>query len=293
MLENLEWLEDDRIPSPNGVGVVTGTEIFAEAFGCKVHQPEDHMPFALPLVKTAAEAAKLKTPDWSATPLHDLLEDHANLRAGLGSGIAHTFKLPDMQTPMDICALIWDKNEFFPAMIEAPEAVKELAHKVKTLLYSFLDEWFRVFGADFIAHCPDYYMPRGISMSEDEIGSVGPEMFREFFLPTLVEMSRRYGGLGIHCCAESKRHWDAFKEIPGLKLLNLGAPGFTAREAYEFFAEHTAQYHGYTVSLAPGSDLSGLPRNARAVLEAGANNRDEALRLAEKLAGLCGKNTAP
>jgi len=47
---------------------------------------------------------------------------------------------------------------------------------------------------------------------------------------------------------------------------------------------------GYNVSLAPGSDLPGLPRNARAVLEAGANNRDEALRLAEKLAGLCGKN---
>lgn len=56
--------------------------------------------------------------------------------------------LPDVQTPMDIAALIWDKNYFFAAMIEEPEAVKELAHKVSRLYFAFFDEWFRRYGAE-------------------------------------------------------------------------------------------------------------------------------------------------
>jgi len=287
VLSNLEWLDDDRVPCPNGIGVFTGTEIFAEAFGCKVHYPEDNMPFALPLVQTAAEAARLKTPDWSATPLHDLMEDVANLRAELGNGADYALKLPDMQTPMGISALIWEKIDFFPAMIEEPEAVKELSRKVKGFLFSFLDEWFKLFGESFIAHYPDYYMPRGVTVSEDEIGSVSPEMFYEFFLPDLVEMSQRYGGLGIHCCADSKRHWEAFTKIPNLKLLNFGARTFSMEEAYEFFAKHTAQYHCHYVSKDPDAAFSRLPQGARAVFDVVASTQDDALRLVEKMAGLC------
>ena len=288
MLGQLEWLDDDRVPCPNGRNVFTGTEIFAEAMGCRTHCAEDKMPFALPLVRTASEAAGLKTPDWSMTPLHDLLADAVALRAELGGEIHGALKLPDIQTPMDIAALVWDKNEFFPAMIEEPEAVKDLARKAKDLLFGFLDEWFRLFGPGHVAHFPDYYMPRGVTVSEDEIGSVGTGMFYEFFLPELVEMSERYGGLGMHCCADSKRHWDGFKEIPNLRLLNLAPRCFKVEEAYAFFAGHTAQFHGYHVGLAPDSDLSRLPQGARAVIEGNAATKDEALRLAEKMARLCG-----
>ena len=286
MLERLEWLDDDRVPCPNGMGVFTGTEIFAEAFGCRVHHPEDNMPFALPLVRTASEAAKIKVPDWGATPLAGLLEDAVKLRAEFGGDCV--LKLPDMQSAMDVCALVWDKCELFPAMIEEPGAVKELAAKVKALIFAFMDEWFRVLGKAFIAHFPDYYMPFGLTVSEDEIGAVSPDMFHEFFLPDLVEMSQRYGALGIHCCAASRRQWDGFLKIPNLKILNLGPSGYTVNEAYEFFAPHLAQFHGCRVTLDPGSDLSHLPQGTRAVVEASAATRDDALRLAEKLAKLCG-----
>jgi len=60
MCERAEWLNDDTIPHLNPY---TGTEIFAEAFGCRVHRPEDNNPFALPMVYTAEEAARVKVPD--------------------------------------------------------------------------------------------------------------------------------------------------------------------------------------------------------------------------------------
>ena len=43
-------VDDDRVPYLSNM---TGTEIFAEAFGCRVHRPNDTNPFALPLIHTA------------------------------------------------------------------------------------------------------------------------------------------------------------------------------------------------------------------------------------------------
>jgi hypothetical protein len=48
------WLDDDKIPH---LDFSTGTEIFAEAFGCAIHRPTNNMPFALPKVNNAAEAS--------------------------------------------------------------------------------------------------------------------------------------------------------------------------------------------------------------------------------------------
>jgi len=67
------------------------------------------------------------------------------------------------------------------AVHDTPEAVKELADKCRQLLTVFCDEWFGRYGRDFIAHYPAYYMPTGLTLSEDEIGSVNPQMAEEFF----------------------------------------------------------------------------------------------------------------
>ena len=65
---------------------------------------------------------------------------------------------------------------------------------------AFLDEWFGRYGRDHIAHYPDYFMEGGWTVSEDEVGVVNEEMFEKLFLPELNELSRRYGGIGMHCC---------------------------------------------------------------------------------------------
>ncbi len=95
------------------------------------------------------------------------------------------FRMPDIQSPMDIAALIWVKSDFYIAMIEEPEAVRELAEKVRCLLTAFLDEWFRRYGTGYVAHFPTYWMEGGLTLSEDEVGAVNPAMFDTFFLPEL------------------------------------------------------------------------------------------------------------
>jgi len=281
-LQRMAWLEDDTIPY---LDMITGTEIFAEAFGCKIYRPDDNMPFALPCVTSAQEAARLPLPSLDAPSLALAFEMADELRRRAGPEAL--FRLVDIQSPMDIAALIWEKKSFYTALVEASEAVLELVEKVRTLLIAFLDEWFRRYGREFIAHYPDYYMPQGMSLSEDEIGAVSQRMFIKFFLPELVELSDRFGGLGMHCCANSRHQWEYFRNIPNLRLLNINQPEPILREAYPYFADYVPQWHyGWDPGIHAKEWFIQLPSNAHVVFDVSADSKDQAFTLSEQLTQL-------
>ena len=236
-VESLEWLHDNTVPF---LSMLTGTEIFAEAFGCSVHKPDDMPPFALPLVFSVKDLHKVKFPKIEDTKLSLLFDMADKLKARAGKDAV--LGLPDVQTPMDIAALIWEKVDFFSALYEEPEAVKELTLKIKLFMFDFFDEWFRRYGKELSAHFPNYYMPFGITMSEDEVGVVSSDTYKEFFEKELHEFSERYGQIGIHCCANAKHQWENFKNIPNLKLLNIGASESQQYESASFFKDVCAQY---------------------------------------------------
>lgn len=279
----LTWLDDDSIPY---LHVRTGTEIFAEAFGCSVFYPEDNMPFALPLIHSANEVASIKVPELSTSSVAYLFEmaDILIDRAGPGT----LLQIIDIQSPMDIAALIWDKLTFYPALIEAPEAVLELADKVKQFFVAVLDTWYARYGDEFIAHYPAYYMPKGITLSEDEVGAVSRKTFNALFLPELTELSHRYGGMGVHCSAHAKHQWDGFKEIPDLRLVNFVQPENILLQAYDYFSE-TPQMHSWCGVGDPWEWPEAYPEGSRVVIQATAKTRNEALNLSERLQAVCGR----
>ena len=282
--ERAEWLRDDTVPF---LDVCTGVEVFAEAFGCRVHRPQADMPFALPCVGSAAEAEKLEVPAIDAYPLAELwkIADELRHRAGPEPPV----RLPDMQSPMGVVALIWNKNDLYRALVEAPEAVKELSAKVASLLTAFLDEWFGRYGCEYIAHYPDYFMSGGWTVSEDEVGAVSTEMFEEFFRPQLEALSQRYGGIGLHCCAHARHQWEHFRRLPDLRVLNLVQPPEVIREAYGVFADSVVQYHSWLGEGPPWTWPEQYRPGSRVVLEASATSREEAMMLSERLWAACGR----
>lgn len=272
------WLRDDAVPC---LPVSTGTEIFAEAFGCPVHRTPDQMPFALPRIRSAAEVAPLRVPELSHSSLAYLfaMADELQHRAGPDA----VLRLIDIQSPMDIAALIWEKADFLASMIAAPEAVAELSAKARKLLTAFLDEWFQRYGARYVAHYPDYFMDGGITVSEDEVGAVSADMFAAFFRDELVALSTRYGGIGVHCCAHARHQWDHFKSLPGLRLLNLNQPHAVVAQAYAFFDANLAQMHyGYARQGPLASWPQQHPQGRRIVYEISVENREQALAAAEQ-----------
>ncbi len=284
MCRKTELVNDDRIPY---ISNLTGTEIFAEAFGCKVHRPYDTNPFALPLIHSAGEADGIRTPNLSSSSLTCLFDiaDALYRRGGQDA----VMKLVDVQSPMGIVALIWEKADLFCAMIETPDAVKALAGKVRILLIAFFDEWFKRYGTTFIAHYPDYVMHSGLTMSVDEVGALNPGMFREFFRDELVFLADHFGGLGVHCCADARHQWGNFRELPGLKVMNHNVPPTrNAREylmdAVHFYGDKIVQVPvGWAPDGDPDTWPAQFPEGARVVFDVPAEDASSAAAIASRL----------
>ena len=264
-MDALAWLDDDAVPY---LDPFTGTEIFAEAFGCTVHRSGDNMPFALPLINDARQLRTLKKPRLEDSSLMAIFDIADSLKRAEPDAL---MRLPDVQSPFDIAALIWEKSDFFAALMEEPAVVRELVAMTTALLTEFLDEWFRRYGTEFAAHFPDYYMPYGITLSEDECGCLSADTFREFCLDSLNGLAGRYGRIGIHCCANSRHQWDNFQSIRNLTLMNISHTDEAVRaEAYTFFKDTCAQMH-------PTIPYERIDTDARVVLKIAAAGRDDAV----------------
>ncbi len=281
-IERLAWLHDDHVPN---ACLATGTEIFAEAFGCSVVRDPDNMPFAQPIVHEAGDVAKIIPPRLGSCSLDRCFDAADAVRRRLGDDVL--LRLPDVQSPMDVAALIWNKNDLFTAMIETPDEVKQLAGMTCDLMIAFFDDWFARYGRRYVAHYPAYCMEGGLTLSEDEIGAVSPAMFDEFFLPHLARLSEHFGGLGIHCCANARHQWNGFREVPNLRLINLVQPAEVTREAYEFFAGACPQMHNWTGEGEPWDRPATYPGEAKVIMELHAETAEQARKWAAKLPEAC------
>jgi hypothetical protein len=285
MQARAEWLDDDAIPH---IAMWTGTEIFAEAFGCEVHRYEHGNPTAKPLITQPSEVASLKTP----TLNHPVFESIFRIMDELHRRDPKALlMMVDIQSPLDIAALIWDKTYFYMGIMDEPGAVQDLCQMTYDLLTAFLDEWFSRYGTTFIGHYPNYPFWEGITLSEDEIGAISTDMFDEFALPWLVKLAERYGNVGIHCCANAQHQWGGLLKVPNLKLLNLVQDENVINDALEFFQPHVVQWHHGLLNgtESPAEALAMFPKDNRLVIELMAGDeKDKAIRYAAEARELCG-----
>ncbi|MCY3018549.1 MAG: hypothetical protein NTW87_05900 [Planctomycetota bacterium] len=281
-----EALEDDSVPY---AGVNTNTGIFAAAFGCPIHvyQGQETNPASRPIVQSAEQADRLPEPSLDSPTLARILELARLLRRELGPGAP--IGVPDVQSPFDIAALIWHKEDMFLAMLEAPKSVLRLTEKCSSLLKRFLSEFRKQAGECNLCHCPYAWAPveLGIWLSEDEVGSISRAMFTRFCLPFLSDLSKTFGGLFMHCCANADHQYSGFQKIPNLRGLNrvFQQPG--PRPAIEAFAGKTVLMQAWMTEEALNEMLDMAKPNSRFLINLDAPSVDEARPLYERLRKRC------
>lgn len=286
-LENHERFHDDSVPYVN---LNTNTGIFAAAFGCRLHvYDEPTNACALPHVDSPADADRLPEPSLDAPTLARIFELARLVRRELGPDVP--ISVPDIQSPFDIAALIWRKESLLLAMYDAPESVKRLVDMCLRLLKKFLVEFRRELGEVNYCHCPIAWAPPdlGCWLSEDEAGTVSVEMFDEFCLPPLVELSRTFGGLFMHCCATADHQYGEFRKIPQLRGLNrvFQAPG--PKPAIDAFSGHTVFVQSWCPVDFYAEMLAMARPDSRFLFNLGPLPPADADAAYARLRGLCGR----
>lgn len=284
-LQYLEALDDHAVPSAR---IHTGTQIFAAAFGCPVHIYEDSPPAALPLVATAEEADALEVPSLEAEPLARCMEYGRMLRERLGPDAP--IRVPDLQSPFDIAALIWKKEAFYLALLDDPAAVRRLVGKCQTLLEGFLRAFIAEFSDCNLCHCPTAWAPPelGCWLSEDEAGAMSVAMFEDFCVPTLACLSESFGGIFIHCCATADHQYSSFRKIPNLRGLNrvFQAPG--PQPAIEAFSGQTVLMMAWMTEAQLGELLDMALPDTRYLFDMSGLDLETARGVHERLRRRCG-----
>ncbi|RMD77661.1 MAG: hypothetical protein D6820_11200 [Lentisphaerae bacterium] len=223
-----EWLkdfhasiEDDGVPCAS---LMTGTHIYAAAFGCPVHEYENSNPAALPLVQTADEADALDEPSIeSSRVLERIFELGHALLEELGPEI--NLAPPDFQSGFDIAAQIWQKESFFMALMDPNQqaSIQRLVDRCSSLLRKMYRRLRSEFPTMTPCHCPGAaWVPPELGpwLSNDECGALNTTLFEQFCLPELIGIAEAFGGLGMHCCAGAEHQFPSFKKIPNFYAFN-------------------------------------------------------------------------
>ena len=192
------WSRDDFIPQ---LQAQMGVGIFASAFGCEVDFPEDQFPRAHSLIKAgdpAERANELKLPDVRDGLLGEVLDfaEYFNKKAGKKYPVAMT----DLQGPIDSAYLVWDSCDFMMAMYTNPDEVHRLMRLCTDLLIKFVKEYRSKVDELVPSHFPPAYLPdgKGITLSEDVLAVISPDLYEKFSLPYVNEISEEFGGVVIH-----------------------------------------------------------------------------------------------
>jgi hypothetical protein len=231
-----ERVGDDSVPTAK---LVTGTHIYAAAFGSPVKTFAEDNPCARPFVTTAAEADRIVVPRIESSPtLARVIELGHKVVRELGPD---AYLAPcDMQTGFDTACLIWDKTELYCAMMddEGQKAVQRLAAKCAQLFKDFLVLLRREFPQMSPLHCPGAWCPPELGpwMSNDECGALNTPMFETYLLPELVDLAETFGGIGMHCCANAEHQFAAFRKIPNFYGFNR----VRAQQGYRTILDHLA-----------------------------------------------------
>lgn len=202
-----------------------GTSIFPSAFGAPVRFEKGRYPWNEPIVFDEPTVVYRLTKPSVRDGLLGMVLDFTHFVVRETNGQLPV-KMTDLQGPVDVAYLLWESNNFFLALFEAPKAVHHLLEMITELIIEFVHAQKKAAReAEFIPCHLQHYLPwgEGICVSEDLLSILSPELYREFAIPYLNVLSEEFGGVFIHSCGNFTHNLQVLAEVKGLKGINFGA----------------------------------------------------------------------
>ncbi len=194
-----------------------GPEILASFYGCPLHFGDYDTSWSEPILKDWDEAGKIAL-DWGNFYLLRLVElTDAMLELARGRYIVG---MPDWHPGGDLVAALRNPQDLSIDLIEKPEQVKALLERLQPDYFKVYDLWYEKLSQSGqpitswleLASCSKYYIP-----SNDFSALISVKMYREFFLPGIIDECRFLDRSIYHLDGPGAlRHLDAILEIPEL-----------------------------------------------------------------------------
>lgn len=180
-----------------------GTGIYASAFGCKYHWREGDSPAVHYKYHSLSEIADIPEPRIEdSEEMMQVLDTIRHFREQTSDQIP--IALTDTQSANDTATLVIDAAELLTGCYSNPDLVHKFTGAINRLIIEFSRRQIEAIGSAPVSR-PGHIMVSdeswsGISISDDNLSVVSPEIGREFCLKYDQELADAFGGLAIHSC---------------------------------------------------------------------------------------------
>ena len=206
---------DDTVLAIHPIGGATGwlTEVFGGETVWFAHRP----PYPHHVIHETSQIDRLR-PDFQASPIFQAgLEQMRFFRKVVGDRIP--VGPPDLQSPIDVATMIFDYTQLIYAMVDEPAKV----HALMRMITEAMIEACHVFAKetnDYALSAFNWWLPRGIFLSDDLQAVLNPDLYREFAVPYNEMLAREFGGLALHSCGRTRHNFENLATTQGLLGFN-------------------------------------------------------------------------
>ncbi|NLC67464.1 MAG: hypothetical protein GX754_01480 [Clostridiaceae bacterium] len=201
-----------------------GTGVIASAFGCKIKEASgfgDDPAVVSTCIENVKDIANLKIPDPYKDGLMpvvlkfiDYAVQHSDLPVGL----------TDMNSPLCTAAQVCGYDKLFIWMFEEPEAVHELMNIITETFIKWVKTQKEHIGEplDSSNGLQGVWSPKGVGVwvSDDDLVSIGPELYEEFVVPYYSMIFETFGGGSVHFCGNGAHQASNLLKIRNIKVVN-------------------------------------------------------------------------
>lgn len=206
---------DDSVMALHPVDSATGW--MTEVFGGETVWFPNRPPYPHPVITEAKDIDKLH-PDFDKSEIYQAALTHLRYyRKVVGDKIP--IGAPDLQSPIDIVSMIFDYTQLIYAMMDEPNRVYSLMRMITDAVIQACHA-FRKEMTDYPMGHFNWWLPRGIFLSDDLQAVLNPELYKEFAVPYNEIIAQEFGGLGLHSCGKIIHNIDNVSATKGLYVFN-------------------------------------------------------------------------
>jgi uroporphyrinogen-III decarboxylase len=218
---HLTRVRDDAVPY---VMPWYGTGVLASAFGADVRFPDrpgEDPSVAGPCIDSPARIAALRPPETERDGLMPrVLETIAVARETSDLPVG----LTDMNSPLSTAAQLCGYDKLFYWMYDDPRAVHALLDLVTDAFIAWVKAQKARIGEPLDASngLQGTWSPRGVGVwaSDDDLVTLGPDLYREFVLPRMERLYAAFGGGSLHFCGDGSHQAENILAMTGVRVVN-------------------------------------------------------------------------
>ena len=203
---------------------VLGTHVIACAFGAQERIFEDgHRYIEKPIITCPADVDHLRPADLKAGPLGkqiEILKYFADRTKG-----EIPIRIGDIQNPLGVAEMLWETEDFYTSLYEAPEQVHKLLDMITEVVIEYASSMLEIGEQMVPIAWPLVWAPKGkgIYLADDTMSMLSPDMYEEFGVFYNNRISDAFGGIMFHSCVINERYFDKIAKNKNLRSINFAA----------------------------------------------------------------------